>query len=61
MSSRLLPQSGRFREVRAAPARHSISGRRDLTWQVSLRLDLRYVDRWSISPDRFDRRCSPLR
>jgi exopolysaccharide biosynthesis polyprenyl glycosylphosphotransferase len=28
-----------------------VSGRSDLTWEESLRLDLRYVDNWSISLD----------
>jgi lipopolysaccharide/colanic/teichoic acid biosynthesis glycosyltransferase len=28
-----------------------VSGRSDLTWEESLRLDLRYVDNWSMSLD----------
>jgi lipopolysaccharide/colanic/teichoic acid biosynthesis glycosyltransferase len=28
-----------------------VSGRSDLTWEASLRLDLRYVDNWSMSLD----------
>jgi lipopolysaccharide/colanic/teichoic acid biosynthesis glycosyltransferase len=28
-----------------------VSGRSDLTWEESVRLDLRYVDNWSISLD----------
>jgi lipopolysaccharide/colanic/teichoic acid biosynthesis glycosyltransferase len=28
-----------------------VSGRADLTWEESVRLDLRYVDNWSIALD----------
>jgi lipopolysaccharide/colanic/teichoic acid biosynthesis glycosyltransferase len=28
-----------------------VSGRSDLSWEESLRLDLRYVDNWSLSLD----------
>ena len=28
-----------------------VSGRSDLTWEQSLRLDLRYVDNWSMALD----------
>jgi lipopolysaccharide/colanic/teichoic acid biosynthesis glycosyltransferase len=28
-----------------------VSGRSDLSWEESLRLDLRYVDNWSIALD----------
>src|SRR5213076_1650194 len=43
-----------YRRLRVRPGLTGlwqVSGRADLTWEESLRLDLRYVDNWSLALD----------
>ena len=43
-----------FRRLRVRPGLTGlwqVSGRSDLSWEESVRLDLRYVDNWSVAMD----------
>jgi hypothetical protein len=40
-----------YSSVLALPGCGRVSGRSDLTWEESVRLDLRYVENWSLGQD----------